>query len=208
MVPQSHIKCVVVGDGAVGKTCMLMSYTENKFPSDYVPTVFDNYSANVPVDGRMINVGFWDTAGQDDYEKLRPLSYRDANVIILSFSLVNRPSYENIPTKWIKELKEWVPQAPIILVGTMLDLRQSEAYIKDRPTNSVVTNSMGEQMKESIGAFKYVECSALTQESLKLVFDTAIIAALRGPVLTKPAKMPRKKNGMLSRFKSMFSRKK
>ncbi|GFZ03003.1 RAC-like 2 [Actinidia rufa] len=115
MTTARFIKCVTVGDGAVGKTCMLISYTSNMFPTDYVPTVFDNFSANVVVDGSTVNLGLWDTAGQEDYNRLRPLSYRGADVFLLAFSLISKASYENIYKKWIPELRHYATTTPIVL---------------------------------------------------------------------------------------------
>ncbi|XP_049552338.1 rho-related GTP-binding protein RhoQ isoform X2 [Orcinus orca] len=58
------LKCVVVGDGAVGKTCLLMSYANDAFPEEYVPTVFDHYAVSVTVGGKQYLLGLYDTAGQ------------------------------------------------------------------------------------------------------------------------------------------------
>ncbi|KAI9835227.1 MAG: Rho GTPase protein rac1 [Thelocarpon superellum] len=188
------LKCVVTGDGAVGKTCLLISYTTNAFPGEYIPTVFDNYSASVMVDGKPISLGLWDTAGQEDYDRLRPLSYPQTDVFLVCFSIVSPPSFDNVTAKWHPEIEHHAPNVPIILVGTKLDLRDdpsTKEALRQKKMEPIGWERANE-VKKQIGAVKYIECSALTQRGLKTVFDEAIRAVLS----PKPA--PQKKKAKCS----------
>ncbi|KAL9538490.1 hypothetical protein MBANPS3_010898 [Mucor bainieri] len=124
-------KLVVVGDGACGKTCLLFVYTEQGFPERYIPTVFQSFVAEVDLDGTTVQLALWDTAGQEDYDRLRPLSYVGTHVILLCFAIDSPDSLDNVQEKWITELYTYIPNVPIILVGCKKDLREDEKTVEE-----------------------------------------------------------------------------
>jgi len=159
------IKCVVVGDGAVGKTFLLWSYITNEFPREYVPTVFDNYAVTVVIGGEPYTLGLCDTAGQEDYDRLRPLSYPQTDVFLVCFSVVTYSSYENVKEKWVPEILHHCPKTPFLLVGTKMDLREDGNTLDELAEKKQlpITPEQGEKLSKEVNAVKYVECSALTQ---------------------------------------------
>uniref|UniRef100_A0A669R1S5 Ras homolog family member D n=1 Tax=Phasianus colchicus TaxID=9054 RepID=A0A669R1S5_PHACC len=120
----AEIKAVVVGDGGCGKTSLLMVFARGDFPKVYVPTVFEKYTASFRISGKPAKIHLWDTAGQEDYDRLRPLSYSDTNVVLICFDVTSRSSYDNILTKWYPEVNHFCKGVPMLLVGCKTDLRQ------------------------------------------------------------------------------------
>lgn len=175
------VKLVVVGDGAVGKTTLLMRYREDKFPKNYVPTVFENYYVNQEYKGIKVNLGLWDTAGQEEYDRLRALSYPDTEIVLVVFSIDQPTSLENLSSKWVPEISFHCKGIPIIVVGTKKDLRDDKATIealRDQGGKHPVTGAEAQAVADQIHAVAYMECSALTGEGVRDIFERALEVVL------------------------------
>ncbi|GAA5872348.1 hypothetical protein JCM3774_003352 [Rhodotorula dairenensis] len=179
-------KAVVVGDGACGKTSLLHVYLSGDFPDDYEPTVFENHCVDVVVDGTAIELALWDTAGQEDFDRLRALSYADTNVVLLCYSVDQPSSLENCETKWIDEIRQYCPGVKLALVALKCDLRQDPktrsalAEYGERP----VEYEEGLAVARRIRASRYLECSAKYNRGVQEIFEEAarvsIVAPRRG----------------------------
>ncbi|KAF8212767.1 GTP-binding protein rhoA precursor [Mycena galopus ATCC 62051] len=183
-------KLVIVGDGASGKTCLLTVFSHGKFPDVYVPTVFENYVADIEVNKQRVELSLWDTAGQEDYDRLRPLSYPDSHVILICFAIDSPDSLDNVQEKWISEASHYCPGLPIVLVACKKDLRRDPQVIAElqKTNQKLVTPEQGMAVAQRIGAHTYMECSAKLDEGVREVFEAATEAAL-----TARAKRPHRK---------------
>ena len=117
---------------------------------------------------------------QDEFAHFRPLCYPQLDAVLVCFSVVDSLSYENVKTKWCKEVRRHCPGVPIILVGTQVDKREDSAFTKELKSRGLrtVSRSDGVKLASLMKAVTYVECSALRQLNVKGAFDEAIAAAL------------------------------
>lgn len=128
-----------------------------------------------------MELALWDTAGQEDYDRLRPLSYPDTDVVLLCFSIEDRDSLENVSEKWGPEVGHYCPGVPVILVGNKLDLRSDPQTLETlaKSNKAPVSSAEGQLMAEKIGARAYLECSAKTKEGVQKVFEVATRASFQ-----------------------------
>uniref|UniRef100_A0A914V6H9 Uncharacterized protein n=1 Tax=Plectus sambesii TaxID=2011161 RepID=A0A914V6H9_9BILA len=179
-------KLVIVGDGACGKTSLLVRFCKDDWLGIYVPTVFETYVADIEVDGQQVELALWDTAGQEDYDRLRPLSYPDTDVILMCFAIDSPDTLENISEKWYPEVRNYCPNVPILLAACKKDLRNNAEKIEElaRTKQTPVSYEQGRAIAEQIGAAAYYECSALNREGVPEIFQAA--ARLKLPRSSTP----------------------
>lgn len=166
------MKLVVIGDGTVGKTCMIMCFAQDSFPTTYVPTVFDAHHGFSKFNGREIMLDVWDTAGQEDLKRLRPLCYPGSDIFLVCFSLVDKESFKSACSNWIEELQELGPSnCPRLLVGTKADLRAE--FEADGKAGQCISTREGTKARDLCNFQGYIECSAKTGFNLSKVFYVA-----------------------------------
>ncbi|XP_040272069.1 rho-related GTP-binding protein RhoF [Bufo bufo] len=194
---QKAVKIVIVGDGGCGKTSLLMVYAKGSFPEQYAPSVFEKYTTSIKIGNKEVCLHLYDTAGQEDYDRLRPLSYQDVNLVLICFDVTSPTSFDNVLIKWYPEVHHFCRGVPIVLIGCKTDLRMDKERLRKLKTaqQEPVTYLQGEATCKSIQAEEYLECSAKFQENVDNVFREATLIALNG--IKKEQRMKRKKRSCL-----------
>ena len=165
---------VVLGDGGVGKTSMVLRYCENAFKDDYIMTIGSNFSTK-QVDleeypNYLVKLQLWDLAGQKHFSFVRPPFYRGATAAIFVFDLTRRSSFQNI-LEWKIEVEKVIGEGkPSMLVGNKIDLADRRE----------VGEKEGEALKDEISALGYFETSAKDDIGVHPVFKEITLAILKG----------------------------
>lgn len=170
----------------------LRSHCNVRMSKDSHSALLAMTNTNYRIGDEPYTLGLFDTAGQEDYDRLRPLSYPQTDVFLVCFSVTSPASFENVREKWFPEVHHHCPGVPCLIVGTQTDLRDDPA-VRDKLLKQrmqPVKKEDGERMARELGAIKYVECSALTQYKLKDVFDEVCTRSRRclASMLTKIAR--------------------
>lgn len=198
------LKLMVVGDAKVGKTAMLMAHANKSFPQaevilgmlvpsshawvsrrHQIPRVSDTVTAGpVLVDDQQYMLEVWDSAGADDYDNIRYMSYPQSSVFIVCFDINDPISFESVHSRWMREVRHPRVHAdipvPYILCGLKPSLREDSSRLEELAAKKMkpVTKEHGESMCAQIGAKLYMEVDALTnpEQIGNLLLEAAKVA--------------------------------
>ncbi|KAH0560080.1 hypothetical protein GP486_003402 [Trichoglossum hirsutum] len=173
--PSSRAKAVLIGSGHCGKTSAISSFIAHNVPSMYVPTTIADHLTQA---GSIHNVEMTiiDTAGLEEYDRLRPLSYANADIVVICFSIGCPQSLRDVKDRWLPEYNNFTPSIPLIVLGLKSDLRHEDApAVDDGPSRRrplmPVSYAQGLRIARAAKAVAYVECSARSGHGLRKAFD-------------------------------------
>jgi Ras-related protein Rab-18 len=172
--PDQIFKILLAGDSGVGKTSLLLSFTDDTFAENQRSTIgVDLKIKNVQVNGKMIKGSFWDTAGQERFRTLTSAYYRGAQGIILVYDITSKRTFDHL-TNWLKEIEQYSTNQDVImiLVGNKLDLAELRMVSKEQGMLFAREHSM-----------MFIEASAKTQEGVKQAFEELLQKILETPSL-------------------------
>jgi small GTP-binding protein len=204
------VKCVIVGDHVCGKTVFVSMCVNPSSNENFISTALESNGVTIMLGKSMINVGLWDTAGGEDYDRLRPLSYPQTDVFILMYSVMNYNSFEHVSSKWIPEIQHHAVGVPFILVGTEVDLRDNPGSRTDlfedmnKYSSKRVSTAEGRELAESVGAWAFLECSVYTRQNI----NEAVDAAVKTAVAAKLVKSSASSGSLLGKLKNKMKWKK
>ena len=174
---------MIRGDGGIGKTCLVMTYLTGKFPTEYVPTSYSPAESIVKVEGergeaKVVSINVVDTAGREEYPRLIQLQYPMVDLFILAFALDSPTSFANTSQRWMPDIRH-SSQAPVVLVGTKLDVRNRWESLDRRPahlsnSSPPIRADQGLKLAKQIGALAYFECSAAEMIGVEKIFQESI----------------------------------
>lgn len=165
-------KITLIGTGSTGKSCLLEVFKRDNFPTDYIPTIVDNFVKTIYVDGKELNLAMWDTAGQENYSSVRTISYSNSEIIMICYSIGDKTTLKDVAKIWAPEARNYCVDADVLLVGLKKDLRD-EAASADILEGPIASVEAGRAMAEEIKALDFLECSARTRENVHGVFEAA-----------------------------------
>nr|XP_042699967.1 rho-related GTP-binding protein RhoN [Chrysemys picta bellii] len=175
-------------------------------PQNYVPTVFENYTASFEIDKQRIELNMWDTSGSAYYDNVRPLAYPDSDAVLICFDISRPETLDSVLKKWQGETQEFCPNAKIVLVGCKLDMRTDLNILRELSKQRLipVTHEQGSTLARQMGAVAYVECSSkVSENSVRDVFHVTTLASVNR--MHKNLKRSNSKRG-LKRASQMPSR--
>ena len=179
--PFGRVETFELGDKGVGKTCLVLRFIEGHFNVRQQSTIgaFFLTKRIATQEGHSAKIQIWDTAGQEDYDRLRPLSYSSTDVFLVCYSVNEPTSFQNVEKKWLSELRDYAPDVPIVLVATKNDLRGDPSSVAELATRAqrMVSSSEGADFAVRSQVSAFAECSAVTLEGVRGVFDTAVRVA-------------------------------